>query len=318
VTPSKKGESPLAVKCLLKNRIDHSGVFPPTALSFDAAIKKASGFPVSLKNPSMIGSEMVIPFEDLPKIDTNLIEKYKFTQENFRISIINGTPVEAKRIEILQQNIKSCINFNKTGLSAKIISFESKYQTSHGNELNDSLILLQREAALGNSQEILYFIEPDLSHENWKHTLDSTCLVLKNLNKNLTLNLFGFKARTSGPQGLSQDNLALVIEYITKSKLPFKVTGGLHHPLSGKENLHGFLSLSIAVCFARKFDLPAGDILEILSLASIESLSIDESIAWKGKKISAKEIENAMNTPHFSIGCCNPNIQDQELSELLG
>ena len=62
---------------------------------------------------------------------------------------------------------------------------------------------------------------------------------------------------------LPLEDLSYVIKAVSEAGLAFKVTGGLHYPFPDAEHPHGFLTLSTAVAFARKFRLPANKILGI-------------------------------------------------------
>ena len=301
-----------ALTALMDNRIDHSGVFPPTALSFEDAMTKAVHFPSILKHPHIIACEMILPISEVFRIDESLLKKLDYAGSSFRIGAIDNSSLQDSNSTAFSKNISALLKYNDQNLRSKVISYELKVSSLIYSNLKSAL-----ELGLAEGGEFTIFIEPNLSSTNWLETIETVLPILRDLNSGLSTRRLGFKVRTSGPEALSVEKLAQVIKAVSDSNLPFKVTGGLHYPFPINDRPHGFLSLTLAVLLSRGFQLSIQEISRILKITSEKEFELTEVLKIYEHKLSAEQIASLISKAHFTIGCCNPIIQDSELERIF-
>ncbi|MCO6432553.1 MAG: hypothetical protein J5J00_16995 [Deltaproteobacteria bacterium] len=307
------------LRALLSERIDHSALFPPTALELDAALRKSADLPRTLKRPYIMGTDLVITEDELRKVDSESLRKSGIASE-LRISAINTVPLDNSSAGRFTEVIKAIGDYNSRSGSqmprGHVSTLESKFRSeiALGKEFSE---LLKRIAHLAFETNLAIFLEPDLSQSNWEDILAGTTRSLAECNICVSPGIAGLKCRTSGDTAIGPARLAKAIEQANEYNLPFKVTGGLHYPLASEERPLGFLSLSAAVALSRHFGLDAEKTSEILTIRDISELSVEGRLSWRELHLSPDETYTAVSSPWFTIGCCNPSIQDEELEKLL-
>jgi hypothetical protein len=114
------------------------------------------------------------------------------------------------------------------------------------------------------------------------------------------------KIRTGGlsPDAMpSAPDLADFLHRAAASRLPFKATAGLHHPI--RAGMHGFVNVFVAAAFAWH-----GMDLESLILIIEESHAAafefgEEHLRWRGLKLSSEQIRTARRGFAHSFGSCS-------------
>lgn len=88
-------------------------------------------------------------------------------------------------------------------------------------------------------------------------------------------------------------------------RLPFKATGGLHHPVRLAGSDHGFLNVFLAAAFVRG-GMDAGEAARLLDETDPAALEFDDRAArWRGRSISTEEIAATRRTFALSFGSCS-------------
>ncbi len=135
----------------------------------------------------------------------------------------------------------------------------------------------------------------------------------------------GAKVRTGGVTAdlyPSTASLARFIHACAAANVPFKATAGMHHPLRHRSEAvgadeHGFLNVFLAASLALTDELSVGDIQSLLEERSIDAFEIaDESIEWRGHRLSDDSIEDVREEFAISFGSCKFDEPRQDLREL--
>jgi hypothetical protein len=114
----------------------------------------------------------------------------------------------------------------------------------------------------------------------------------------------------------SSAELAGFVAACVRHGVPFKATAGLHHPLRSVHSMnmrpdgacatmHGYLNLLIAVALlgAHESVAVAEDVLESTSWS--ELAVVPDAITWRGRRLTAAELQAARQRLALSIGSCS-------------
>lgn len=135
------------------------------------------------------------------------------------------------------------------------------------------------------------------------------------------------KIRTGGLKPEAIPSTASVAQFIidcADRKLAFKATAGLHHPIRAEYALtyepnapravmHGFLNVLVASAFAWHGER---DIEAILAELDPKAISFDDSVHWRGKSLTAAQVQDARKNFVHSIGSCSFDEPVHELKML--
>lgn len=143
-------------------------------------------------------------------------------------------------------------------------------------------------------------------------------------------NIFA-KIRTGGVTSElipSPTEVARFIHRCSQSKVGFKATAGLHHPIRGDFRLtydddaqtgtmYGFLNVFVAACFAfdGMGDQPALEQILIATDATEFEIQPD-ALSWRGHKVSVDAIARIRRNYAVSFGSCSFVEPTQELEQL--
>lgn len=127
------------------------------------------------------------------------------------------------------------------------------------------------------------------------------------------------KIRTGGttPDAIpSIEQVARFIKLCTDSRVLFKATAGLHHPLRATHRLtyepdspealmHGFLNVFIAAAFAAE-GATEDELREILDARDIAAFEFaDDRLTWRGRSIDTDRLRRARELYAVSFGSCS-------------
>jgi hypothetical protein len=165
--------------------------------------------------------------------------------------------------------------------------------------------------------QILFAVEPDLSTDSWKELLEQTLETLISLSVPGAL-----KCRGSGPTGIGPERLARAVCRVSDAGLPFKVTGGFHHPIveSGLYgNTMGFLNLAVAVMLRRAHQdsLSEAEVATLLANSDPAAFTWGDTMKYRGLSISCHDLRSVKAKAPFSIGSCSLAEPDQDLARLF-
>lgn len=126
--------------------------------------------------------------------------------------------------------------------------------------------------------------------------------------------VFGLKFRTGGTDVAAfptSKQLSAAIFACTHHSLPWKATAGLHHALPCEDATtgarhHGLLNLFVAAVLARKYQLSAVQLRDVLKDSSRESFQFDDRrLRWREHSAKLPDIDATRNESLISFGSCS-------------
>jgi hypothetical protein len=302
----------------LESLIDYAGLFPPTSLSLDTAIKNYAKYIFS-EDSWMLGP-FIIPVTKLTEIPTYAD---LFSQEKpFNLSVV-GRKSESEH---------ACIVQLREDLD-KIRKYRNEYHywsNVEAFELPLAPILptqnLLEEVSTGVKKlGMKAFCEVSLLKEDdWQKHLCSTLDAIAAFNS-LQKDRVGVKLRTGGIKAEmfpSPEKVAFIIASCRDRDLPIKFTAGLHHPIrlyreEVNTKMHGFLNLFLAGMLAYHLNLDVQRLEEIISDESANHFTLeDDRLAWQNLSITFQEIKELRKNSLCSFGSCSFDEPRNELLEL--
>jgi hypothetical protein len=105
------------------------------------------------------------------------------------------------------------------------------------------------------------------------------------------------KVRCGGATVPSVEGLAAFVRLCRKSRLPFKATAGLHHPIR-RDGEHGFLNLLAAAVF--------GDEEAVLAEEDTAAFALDdEAFRWRDRTADAEDVARVRRELFVGFGSCS-------------
>lgn len=287
---------PAAMRNLLAGAIDYAGLFPPAALSLEAAARNYSDYRVG-RHSWMLG-RFIVPAPRLSELQHQLEAIPESTP--WKISALVG------------QNYQSefdCIRaFNHDNAHRAVVD-----ATEASRELHNKVEDVVAAAPAGNRA---YFEVP----------LDATVDQLRTIHRSGAR----AKVRTGGlvPQAIPPaPDLARFIVNCATAGVAFKATAGLHHPIrclkpltyeanAPEAEMHGFVNLLFAGALAMQ-GASVEALGNVLSEKDASSFMFTESRArWLGKSVSTKKLYDAREQLVTSFGSCSFEEPVEDLGAL--
>lgn len=292
---------------LLDRLFDYAGMFPPAARSFESALRESADLPRTLRRPFMLNTDIVLDTAHAHALCDLDLRSFGFTREVsialLATSEINDVLAAAHKL----RGIRPATN----GLTCRVSSIEVKRQAER---IDESLRPL---CDYCNEHTILLAVEPDLSTLEWKENLERILDSLSTLSTPCAL-----KCRGSGSTGIGADRLAHALCKVSDEGIPFKVTGGFHHPIVEAErygNAMGFLNLTMAVMLRRVHGeaFTEAQVTELLVNAEPMAFTWGELMKYGRLSLSRDELRAAKAKVPFSIGSCSLAEPDEDLARLF-
>lgn len=291
---------------LLHELFDYAGMFPPAARCFEGALVESASLPTTLRRPWIVGSEMVLDASYARKL-LKLDLREPGYKQTMRVCLLasEGPSEITALIEELHSSPRA------DGIHIRVISIEAKVSP----DTVDTTI--QNYASAIRQHTLSLALEPDLSTPAWESTLTQVVSSIVASGARCAL-----KCRCSGPSGIDGERLAQAVIAACDARIPFKATGGLHHPVVETErygNSVGFLNLAAAVLLrrARGSDLSLSLLAELLRNPDIGAISFGGGLAFKNVKATREEAQKAKRLAGFSIGSCSLQEPDDDITRLL-
>jgi len=124
----------------------------------------------------------------------------------------------------------------------------------------------------------------------------------------------GVKVRTGGLEASAfppPDELAAFLEAALGAGLPFKATAGLHHPLrhyaaTPGARRHGFLNVFLGAALRSTGAIPEASLPDVLRDEDTASFAFhDDAAAWRGHRVPTPAIAEARRRFAVSFGSCS-------------
>lgn len=287
-----------ALRDLLIEIIDYAGLFPPAALPLRDVVSNYRKYVPG--NHNWLLARLIIPatkLADFAEVFTGLFPE--------------GSGQSSWKISALIPAVDADDGAFVTALNA-IESFNSKHDFAEVDTVEGKLpsAELITKTCDTLSDSLSAFLE--IPHCDPDETITRLAAAGR-------ANTFG-KIRTGGvtPDLIpTTERVAHFISQCAKSRLGFKATAGLHHPLRGqfpltycadsdRSTMHGFINVFLAACFARKHAWSVTQLTEILECSDPTSFAISENeIAFKENPVSAQDIKDVRSHFAISFGSCS-------------
>jgi hypothetical protein len=295
-----------ALDLILNKLFDYAGMFPPAARSFSDALKEAADHPLTLERPWMIGSDLVLDTANSTLLASTDLREYRLPKTIY-VSVLASEGLDKAF------NAANSLLHSKNAVKIQVSAIETKISIE---SLSQDLTKL---GVFIDEHETLAADEPDLSKSDWRDLLK---IVVSSISASPHRSQIALKCRSTGPTGIGPDKLAAAIVAANDARIPFKVTGGFHHPIVEPQAHRypmGFLNLASAVLIRRSLGaaFPAEEISRLLVKDSIKSFSFDQGLAYNQTRVTLEELSKAKNMAPFSIGSCSIHEPDRDLIRLI-
>ncbi len=310
-----------ALDALLDGLFDFTGMFPPASLTLEESLRQASAFPVSLRRPHLVGSDVVLAADALPSIDDAALARLGFA-EGRKIRLCLLVPSLGPDASAWIKQIETVKRFNTERAKAKtpqeIVSLEVKIPSDASGATSAAV-----ESALRSLEgtKIRFYVEVEWGKTEWKNRLSTLFGFYDGLKKRIPTAVarLGLKVRGSGPTAIDNEILARAIPEINSREIAFKATGGLHHPIRHGSAL-GFLNIATALRLnlalgPKKF--PQESVAQCLASTNPKDFKFDGAIAWKSVTVSQEELQAAMKKIRFNISSSSLTEPDEGLARLF-
>ncbi len=287
-----------SLRVLLSEIIDYAGLFPPSKIPMDVAVKNFADYSKG-ENAWMLG-RFIVPINRLNEF-SNEAEKYLNKKNPWRLSIL--------------------VNDNLPKALKKVDEFNSQYE---GKALIDTLeIKVKASSEITDAAKILpgnlkvFFEIPPGD-------------VLTAFLTALAITKYGAKLRTGGVTVDAFPSTDAIIKFMRiciAANVPFKATAGLHHPLRCIKPLtyegeapigamNGFLNLFLSACLLRQ-DLNNAAVHRLMNDAEAAGFSFGEDeITWGNQTVSLQTLTLTRTKNALSFGSCSFLEPIEDLQEL--
>lgn len=300
----------LSLRALVARSIDYAGLFPPTTLSLETALKNHATYLRS--SDDWMLSTFVLPVE-------------KFADAAWFISEFNRN--RPLRISALGPKTTNAIDFFEALRTAVkgIREFSGEYENvALVNQLEMPLPPDVGMETLSKMRELLGEVRVRAFWEASAPNAERTISLLAEHNSRANGQPFNFKLRTGGvtPDAFPNSmQIAKVLVAAAKYSVAIKFTAGLHHPIrmfrdEVNTKMHGFLNVLGAGVLAMEHGWNERQCSLMLEDENADSFHFDDTVfGWRDWKISASKIEKHRQFV-TSFGSCSFDEPRQDLRAL--
>lgn len=300
----------VSLRALLTQSIDYAGLFPPTTLALEPALKNHAAY-VRSREAWML-STFVLPvkrFADAARSVSEFDRTYPL-----RISALAPKTTNAiDFIEELKLAAKGIREFSTENAKAVQIS-----------QLEMPLPAGIDEAVLSEMRDILNGLPARPFWEAPMQEAGGILSLLAEHNARAKEQQFNFKLRTGGVTTdafPTSAQIARVLIAAGKYRVPIKFTAGLHHPVrmfrdEVKTKMHGFLNVLGAGVLAIEHGWTEQQTTAMLEDEKVDSFVFDDAVfRWREWTIGATEIEKHRRLI-TSFGSCSFEEPREDLRAL--
>jgi hypothetical protein len=295
------------VDALLDGLVDYAGLFPPASEDMRAALENYASYRRGADRNAL--GRFIVPMPRLDELEAEAKELLPRGRgwDPWRLSVLVANDIQAAGAELLEFNRRHSAGSSKGYAVIDV----AELKASTAAEIEHQRAALPRDL-------VVYFEIP--------HKGDVGSLV-----KAIARTGSRAKIRTGGVTADAFPPPREVIDFIVACEsagVAFKATAGLHHAIRGEYPLtyeedsptgtmHGFLNVFIAAALvhAGESEETAIAVLEENDLAAF-SFS-DNTISWRKKHISGREIAACRTDLAISFGSCSFREPVDELDSLI-
>jgi len=303
-------EAALSLRVLLAHSIDYAGLFPPTTLALETALKNQATY---------------LRSSDAWMLSASVLPVGKFADAAWFLS--NFDQSRPLRISALGPKTTNTIDFLeelKTAVKG-ICEFSGEYENVVViNQLEMPLPPDVEGETLSKMRELLGDVGVRLFWEAPPEDAERTISLLAEHNSRANGQPFNFKLRTGGvtPDAFpSSVQIAKALVAAARYGVAMKFTAGLHHPIRMFRNevsakMHGFLNVLGAGVLAIEHSWDERQTSVMLEDEAADSFHFDDRVfGWRDWRINSDRIEKHRRFI-TSFGSCSFDEPRQDLREL--
>ncbi|HZB27625.1 MAG TPA: hypothetical protein VE282_03605 [Gemmatimonadales bacterium] len=289
-----------AIHVLLRNAIDYAGLFPPAALDMEAAVENYAEY--RRGGESWALGRFVVPAGRLSEFShaSNRYDAAPTPAERWQLAALAGSDLDA--------DLAAIEDFNQRSPLAQVDTLEVKSDSAE--RVGD--IMRRLTGHLQTYVEIPVDRDPT-----------QLLAMIRRMGGRA-------KVRTGGITRDAFPTSSTLIRFVAacvRSRVPFKATAGLHHPVraeyrltyapdSERSPMFGFLNLFLAAAFLH-VGMDEQQAEEVLQESSPAAIRIEEeAISWKGRRLDLHELRQARQEVMVSFGSCSFTEPLSELQSL--
>lgn len=287
--------------------IDYAGLFPPAALTLDAALDE---FAASRRDDAAwMLARFIARSSDLPGITARLDRLGDFPMTRF-VVLGRGADAAAGFAPALDDDLAAIAAFRSAhGVRAAVDGFEVRLPPDTFGSASDLASLLGGAAARLTSAGLLPFFEVPAG----AGFRDRAAAAIGGLAGLPPLRA-GFKLRCGGTVAAafpSIDDVAFTVAAVAAAGVPFKATAGLHHPVRRFDpalgvTMHGFFNVFGAGLLAVAHRLDEGAVRPIVAEDDSRAFTFDdERFAWRDLAVDVDRIRRIRRDLFAGFGSCS-------------
>ncbi|MEY2493048.1 MAG: hypothetical protein QOH24_1999 [Verrucomicrobiota bacterium] len=299
-----------SLRALLAQSIDYAGLFPPTTLALEPALKNHAAYVRS--NEAWMLATFVLPVKKFAEAAW-FVSEFDQTYP-LRISALAPKTINAiDFIEELKMAARGIREFAGENVKAVQIS-QLEMPVPAGID----------EGMLNKMRDILEGLPVRAFWETPMQEAERIISLLAEHNARAREQRFNFKLRTGGITAdafPTSAQIAQVLIAAGKHRVPIKFTAGLHHPIrmfrdEVKTTMHGFLNVLGAGVLAIEHGWTEQQTAAMLEDENADSFVFDNGVfRWREWKIGATEIEKHRRLI-TSFGSCSFDEPREDLRAL--
>ncbi len=272
--------------------IDYAGLFPPAALSMEAAVREYAAY---LDSPErwMLG-RFIAPAQRLAEFEAAAAPYLVRSAEPWLLSLLPGADIAAS------VDLAHAFNNRASGPPGVRASIDTLEFKSPGLDQLDRILD-------GIPAGLTSYVELPLNG-----TMEGQVALLARRGVRA-------KVRTGGVTAdafPSASAITRFIQAVVDHGVPFKATAGLHHPLRGAYRLtyepgspagtmFGFVNVFLAAAFAR-VGMTEANLVELLEESSPAAFNWrEDGVSWRGHTLSLGDLELTRQRVGIGFGSCS-------------
>jgi hypothetical protein len=285
---AEEAEKMTAIRALLSGIVDYAGLFPPSSLDMEAAVRNYASY---RRDPAswMLG-RFVLPIARLDELSAAWSAVDASDGSAWRLAGLFGADIDA---DVTKARAFTGRNHGRAAIDALEGKLSSASEIEHA------------AAVIRDTFELFVEIPTDPDPEPLIAEIGRVGAMAK--------------IRTGGVTPDSIPSAEHVVRFIRRcldAKVPFKATAGLHHPLRADYPLSyeigaprgvmfGYLNVFLAAAFMRAGmeDTLATELLDERDPAAVEIGS--ERITWRDASIEARDLYDLRDEVALSFGSCS-------------
>jgi hypothetical protein len=305
-----------ALRTLLDEVLDYSGVFPPAGLPLGQALQNYAGYRASPR--AWLLARFVCSAQQLVELGP-LCAALPAAMRPVRLAVAGQQdPLSPESI----LDVRAIHHFTHAhGQHAKVEALELRVPGEKlcdwtAEAVSEALDVLATDLVKHDFRDVEVFLEPTggPSREETARSLVAALSLHDEQRGQPDPERIGFKLRMGGPDASafpSIEQAAIVLSDCCEAGIPLKFTAGLHRPLRWRDDalrseVHGYLNLLAAGVLAHASGLSEMEIRAVLGERESTAFTFGrQGLRWREREVTLEEIETARDEFVLCISSCS-------------